>query len=351
MSRSETIHDLVQSHRVTAVIYTAARLNLAEALGDDAKSTAELAKLVSADESALRRLLVALTTLGICNRADQDKFAMTDLGRQLDQNADPSFKDWVLFEGELLVQSWSGLVDSVRTGKTATQLRGDGDDRYTAMGNSPELISRFNAAMVSLTRSLVPKIVEVCSFSAARVVMDVGGGSGELIGGVLSHNPGLEGIAFDLARCAEQARAHFYRLGIADRCRFVAGDFFETVPSSADTILMKSIIHNWNDDRSKIIFRNCRDALPAGGKLIIIERIMPELPTTDAQDRSRAMSDLNMLRGPGGCERTETEYRMLAESVGLVFARTSSAGSFSLIQFDKVADEIYAVSWRLHGRQ
>ena len=75
MRRSESNFDLVQSHRVTAVIYVAAKLNLAEALGDDAKSTAELAKLVSADESALRRLLVALTTLGICNRADRDKFA------------------------------------------------------------------------------------------------------------------------------------------------------------------------------------------------------------------------------------------------------------------------------------
>ena len=101
---------------------------------------------------------------------------------------------------------------------------------------------------------------------------------------------------------------------------------------------MKSIIHNWNDDRSKVILRNCRNALPAGGRFIIIERIMPELPTTDAQDRSCAMSDLNMLRGPGGCERTEAEYRSLAESAGFVFARRSSAGSFSLIQFEKVAN-------------
>jgi predicted transcriptional regulator len=105
MGRSESIFDLVQSHRITAVIYVAAKLNLAEAVADDARSTAELAKLVSADESALRRLLVALTTLGICKRADRDKFTMADLDRQLDQNANPSFKNWVLFEGELLVQS------------------------------------------------------------------------------------------------------------------------------------------------------------------------------------------------------------------------------------------------------
>ncbi len=338
MNGSESIFDLVQSHRVTAAIYAAAKLDLAEAIGDDAKSTAELALLVSADESVLRRLLVALTTIGVCNRAGGDRFRITDLGRQLDRNANPSFKDWVLFEGEVLVRSWAGLVDSVRSGKTATEMRGEGHDRYAVMGNSPEVVSRFNAAMVSLTRSLVPKIVQAYDFSTARVVMDLGGGSGELIAGVLLHNPHLTGIACDLARCENEARAHFNRVGIADRCRFVAGDFFAAVPSGADTILMKSILHNWRDDRSEIILRKCRDALPVGGKLIIVERIMPEHPTTSAQDRERAMSDLNMLREPGGLERTEAQYRTLAESAGFTFAGLSSAGSFSLIQFDKITN-------------
>jgi hypothetical protein len=336
MSGPASVLDLVQSHRITAVIYTAARLNLAEAIGDEAKPMAELARLVSADESALRRLLVALTTLGLCRQVDRDRFAMTDLGRQLDETADPSFKDWVLFEGEMLAQSWSGLVDSVRSGRSAGELRGEGDDRYAATANAPERNRVFNAAMVSLTRTIVPKIVVAHDFAVARVVMDIGGGTGELIGGVLKHNPHLEGIAFDLARCEAEAGAHFDRLGIADRCRFVAGSFFERVPGGADTILMKSILHNWKDDRCEVILRNCRDALPASGTLIVIERIMPEPATIETQDRSCAMSDLNMLRGPGGCERTEAEYRRLAVLAGFAFVGTSSIGSFSLVQFRKV---------------
>ena len=281
MSGPASVHDLVQSHRITAVIYAAAKLNLAEAIGDEAKSVAELARLVSADENALRRLLVGLTTIGLCRQADRDRFAMTDLGRQLDAAAEPSFKDWVLFEGEMLAQSWSGLVELVRSGKSAGELRGDGDDRYAATSNAPEFTRRFNAAMVSLTRSIVPKIVAAHDFKVARLVLDIGGGTGELIGGVLEHNPHLEGIAFDLARCEAGARAHFDRLGIADRCRFVAGSFFEAVPRGADTILMKSILHNWRDDRCEVILRNCRDALPTSGTLIVIERIMPELATTE----------------------------------------------------------------------
>lgn len=337
MSRSGSIFDLVQSHRITAVIYVAAKLELAEAFGDDVRSTADLAKLVSAEEGALRRLLIALTTIGVCGRTDDDKFMITDLGRQLDRNANPSFKDWVLFEGDVLQKSWSDLLDSIRSGKTATQLLGHGNDRYATMSNLPDQIRQFNAAMASLTRSLVPRIVEAYDFSTASVVMDVGGGSGELIGGVLLHNPALKGLVFDLARCGDEARAHFNRIGISDRCRFVAGDFFEAVPGGADTILMKSIIHNWTDNRSAIILSKAWDALPLGGKLILIERIMPERPTTDVHDRERAMSDLNMLRGPGGFERTETEYRTLARSAGFVFVGTSDAGQFSLIQFDKIA--------------
>jgi O-methyltransferase domain len=338
MRRPVSLHDLVQSHRITAVIYAAAKLNLAEAIGADAKSAAELARLVDADESALRRLLVGLTTLGLCRQADRDRFAMTDLGRQLDEFADPSFKDWVLFESEMLLQSWSGLVESVRTGKTATQLRGDGDDRYAATRDAPEWTRRFNAAMVSFTRTVVPKIVAAHDFAAARVVMDLGSGTGELIGGVLRHNPHLVGIAFDLARCEAEAYAHFDRLGIADRCRFVAGSFFEGVPGGADTILMKSILHNWKDDRCEVILRNCRDALPSGGTLIVIERIMPELATAETEDRSCAMSDLNMLRGPGGRERTEAEYRRLATLAGFAFVGTTGIGSFSLVQFRKVGN-------------
>ena len=98
---------------------------------------------------------------------------------------------------------------------------------------------------------------------------------------------------------------------------------------------MKSIIHNWKDDQCEVILRNCRDALPPSGTLIVIERIMPEPATTEPEDRSCVMSDLNMLRGPGGCERTEAEYRRLAASAGFAFEGTTGIGPFSLVKFRK----------------
>ena len=327
---------MVQGHRITAIIYAAAQLNLAEALGHDAKSAVELAPLVSADPDSLNRLLIALAALGICE-SDGERFRLTDVGGQLDSKAGPSVKDWVLFEGEFLARSWTDLVDSVRTGKNAFELREEGDDSFTVMGNSPRMVKVFNAAVASITGTVLPKIVAALDFSTAKVVMDVGGGSGELIGGILSAKPHLEGIVFDLARCEQEARSRFLRLGITGRCRFIAGDFFRSVPPGADTIVMKSIIHDWRDERATIILRNSCAALPVAGQLVLIERLMPERPTASALNREIASSDLNMLRWTGGRERKESEYCNLAESVGFHFVKTANAGFFNLIQFNKMA--------------
>ena len=93
--------------------------------------------------------------------------------------------------------------------------------------------------------------------------MDVGGGSGELLGAIAQQNRKLRGTVFDLPRCAEAASKHLRQIGVGDRVEFVAGDFFKAVPAIADAIILKSIIHDWDDARSITILRNCREALPS----------------------------------------------------------------------------------------
>jgi hypothetical protein len=95
---------------------------------------------------------------------------------------------------------------------------------------------------------------------------------------------------------------------------------------------MKSIIHDWNDERSLKILANCRRALPENGKLLLVERIMPELPSASDEDREQAMSDLNMLRGPGGLERTEKKYCRLLDDAGFQQLAVLPAGRFSVIE-------------------
>ena len=325
------LFDLIQSQRVTAVIYVAARLGLAELLSYGPQTPGKLAKATGADEQALRRLLTALSTIGICSRTSEDSYALTDLGACLDSSAAHSVKGWAILETELLSKSWSGMLESVMTGKTAAQLQGV-DDSFDLMGRTPELVDKFNAAMVELTRLVTPSVLQSYDFGGISHLMDVGGGSGELLGAIAQQNRKLRGTVFDLPRCAEAASRHLQQIGVSDRVEFVAGDFFKSVPAIADAIILKSIIHDWNDARSISILRNCREALPGGGKLLLVERLMPEKPTATDEDKAHALSDLNMMRGPGGCERTKGQYRELVEQSGFALAAIHPAGRFNVIE-------------------
>ena len=144
--------------------------------------------------------------------------------------------------------------------------------------------------------------------------------------------PHIRAIVFDLPRCEEAATLHLQRAGVGDRTSFTAGDFFEAIPNLADAIILKSVIHDWNDEHSSVILQNCRRALPENGTLLLVERMMPEAPGASDEDRAQAMSDLNMLRGPGGLERTEQQYRHLLNESGFRPVAVHPAGRFSVIK-------------------
>jgi ubiquinone/menaquinone biosynthesis C-methylase UbiE len=327
----EKLSDLVQSHRVTAVIYVAARLGLAELLRDGPRTVEELASRTHTDRDALARLLVALSTVGICSRVGEGRYLLTELGSGLDGAAERSFKNWVIFEGYMLARRWDGLLDSIMSGKTAAQLQ-EVDDNFDLMARTPEHVRIFNEAMTDLTRLVTHDLLKAYDFGTISHLMDVGGGSGELMGAVARAYSTIRGTVFDLPRCANAANQHFERLGISDRVGFVAGDFFQSVHATGDAIILKSIIHDWDDERGCIILKNCRQALPPDGRLLLVERSMPESPGTDDADRSCAMSDLNMLRGPGGRERTEREYYRLLTESGFRPTAVHRAGRFNLIE-------------------
>jgi ubiquinone/menaquinone biosynthesis C-methylase UbiE len=325
------LFDLIQSHRVTAVIYVAAELGIAELLRNGTQSLNEIADATGADRHALGRLLTALSTVGICSKIGTDRYSLTEVGAALDGDAKKSFKAWAIFEGDMLFKSWHGMLETVMSGKTAAHLLG-ARDSFDLMARAPANIGIFNAAMADLTRFVTPDVLGAYDFGHIHHLMDVGGGSGELIGAVARKYPHIQGTVFDLPRCAETANAHLEQVDVSDRASFVAGDFFDSIPNLADAIILKSVIHDWNDERSSVILRNCRRALPENGTLLLVERLMPELPGTSDEDRAHAMSDLNMLRGPGGLERTEQEYSRLLHECGFHPTAVYPAGRFSVIE-------------------
>jgi len=166
--------DLIQSHRVTAVIYVAAKLGIAELLRDGPQTLDELAKATGADKDALGRLLTALSTLGICSLAGEDRYSLTEIGAGLDGDAEHSFKHWAIFEGEMLSKRWNGMLESIMTGKTAAEIQNVANS-FDLMARVPENVSIFNAAMTDMTRLVTPDVLRVYDFGAISHLMDVGG--------------------------------------------------------------------------------------------------------------------------------------------------------------------------------
>jgi O-methyltransferase/methyltransferase family protein len=326
-----TLLDMIAGHRITAVIYTAVQLGIPEVLDGGPTTAADVATQIGAHEDSVRRLLRALVALDLCAQHG-DRFELTAMGRRLSGRAPGSLRPWAVFEGQLLSRSWGGLLESIRTGKTASQLAGIAPEEQFAQMAKAGIAEVFNEAMVAMTRQVAPAVVAAYDFAGVSTLSDVGGGHGELIAAILSAHPAMRGTVFDLPQCAEGARRHLAETGLSGRCEFVAGSFFDAVPSGSDALIMKSIIHDWDDARSLKILGNCRRALAATGRLLLVERQMPEVPSADIAGRLAVLSDLNMLRGPGGCERTEAEYRALLAQAGFQVSRVLPAGLVNVIE-------------------
>ena len=323
--------DLISSFRVTAIIYVAARLGIADLLAEGPKGSAEIAERSGAHEPSLQRLLRALVAIGVCRQTEAQQFALTEIGAHLAAGAEPSLKAYALFEGSMVFRSWADLLQSIRTGKTAAALAGF-DNSFDLMGRDPEAVQVFNDAMVSLTAVVTPGVLAAYDFSGIGRLYDVGGGFGELLGAILAAYPAMRGAVVDLPRCAEGATKQLAEAGVDGRAEFIAADFFESVPVGADAIIMKSIIHDWDDERSGIILKNCRRALGEGKKLLLVERIMPEKIAANREGIAVTTNDLTMLRGPGGAERTEREYGELLGGAAFKMSRVVPAGRFNVIE-------------------
>jgi hypothetical protein len=175
--------------------------------------------------------------------------------------------------------------------------------------------------MVALTGSVNVGVVAAYDFSGIGTLVDVGGGYGALLGGILTANPHLRGILFDIPAVADTARERIAAAGLAERCEVIGGDAFAAVPHGADAYILKSVIHDWSDELSTKILRSCRAAMRADGKLLLVERVVPDRIDPSPSTASHLLSDLNMLLLTGGCERTETEYRILLAGAGFTLQR------------------------------
>jgi SAM-dependent methyltransferase len=324
--------DIIGGSWMSQAVYVAAELRIADLLAGGPKRVDELAKAAGCHPPSLARLMRGLASLGICVEWEDGRFDLTPMGSLLRSDAPDSLRSWAIVWGKLQWPVWGNLLHSVRTGESARTLV-LGTKGYEHLARDAEAATVFNRAMTEVTRLVANEVARVYDFSGARRIVDVGGGYGQLVTAILKAHPKARGVVVDMPHASEAAKLYARDAGVAERCEFVAGDFFESVPPGGDAYLLKSVLHNWNDEKSALILRNCGRAMPRGAKLLLVERIFPARLDVSPAHQAVARSDLNMLVGPGGHERTEVEFRNLLGAAGFtpveVFATSTE---FSIIE-------------------
>jgi hypothetical protein len=321
-SPSVQLRSLVNGYQVSQAIHVAAALGIADHLRDGPRGSVELAAAVEAHEPTLYRVLRALAAVGVLHEEDDRRFGLTPLGDCLRSDAAEPVGGWAAFVGRPYHwQAWGALLHSVRTGENAFRhVHGTGPWEYRA--GDPEEAAIFDRAMADLTRRAHRSLLAAYDFGRFGTVVDVGGGNGALLVEILRAHPGTRGVVFDLPHVVAGARASIDAAGLADRCETVAGSFFDGVPAGGDAYVLRAVLHDWEDEEASAILAQCRAAMEPGATLVLIER---DLGPPNAAEETK-LSDLNMLVGPGGRERTVDAYAQLLAATGLRLAGSRPVG-------------------------
>jgi len=213
-----------------------------------------------------------------------------------------------------LWRAWGGLEAGVRTGRPQVPSGAEG---FAGMADRPAEAAILNRSQADRSRGAAAEAVRVFDFARFTDVMDVGGGYGTVLAAILRANPQARGAVFDLPYLADGLMAFQAAEGTADRARFVGGSFFDGVPAGPDCYVLKSILHDWDDTDAAAILRNIAAASAPGTTVIVIEQVLPEIADDDPLLHSAFRTDLTMLLGTGGRERTEAEFRTLLAGAGL----------------------------------
>lgn len=314
---ADQIFQLITSFWTSRAVYVAAKLGLADLVQTGPKTAAELAEATGTHAASLYRVLRALASTGFFVEDEQGRFASTPTSDALRSGVPGSLRATAISElGEDHYDSWGNVLHSVRTGGIAFDDH-FGKPVWQYYAENPEIAQTFNDSMTGLTRTIEDAVVGAYDASRFRTVVDVGGGHGSFLASLLKANPAANGILFDAPQVVEGAEARFRDLGVEGRCVAHGGDFFQSVPSGGDLYTLKWILHDWDDEKSVAILKNCRRAMGPGARLLIVDAVVP--PRNEPSFGK--FMDLNMLVMTGGRERTEAEFRDLLAAAGFQLSK------------------------------
>ena len=249
-----------------------------------------------------RDFLDTLVALGFLLR-DGDQYANTpETGLFLDR-AKPSYVGGILeMANHRLYPFWAHLTEALRTGLPQNEVKQGGPGTFQTLYADPARLEQFLAAMTGISRGANMAIARQFAWKDYRTFVDVGTAQGDLATQVALANPTLQGIGFDLPEVGPIFESYTTKVGVADRVRFISGDFFNDPIPQADVVMMGHILHDWDLPTKRMLIEKAYATVPKGGALIVYESIIDD-------DRSKnafgLMMSLNMLiETPGGFDYT-----------------------------------------------
>lgn len=327
------------------ILYAGVELGVFESIDGDPKSADVIADELGTDPQYTYRLLRALAHYGLMTEEENRRFTLTSLGEFFRANHPQSVSHAVrFFRSREQRLTWLQLPEVVKDGETDGFVLEFGERGFDYTEQHPEYAEAFNGTMTVLSQIQAPQVLATLDeydFSTFSHVCDVGGSHGYLLCLLLQANPHLEGSILELPKVVEEEDRHWAsKLGVADRCTYIAGDMFESVPE-ADGYFVKSVLHDWSDDECVDILETIHENAPTDGRLFVVEPLMPPPGQTDATDstghHATIPSDINMMVGAGGRERTLSDFQALLDRSGWTYVETWNPveGRFSVIEAKK----------------
>jgi hypothetical protein len=329
---AEKFNDLVTGSFVTQLVYVAAKLGIPDLLADAPMSAAEIALKTATHPRVLAAMLRALAAVGVFAEDPQARYSLTAVGAAL--RSYPGWRSQAILIGEEYYRAAAELLHTARTGEPAFE-RAFGSRFYEYAMQNRDAAARFGEVMTLTAQIRYADLTTVYDFSAVATMVDVGSGHGGLAAILLRANPAMRTILFDLAPIVEGAKRFLAGQQLAERCEFVSGDFFHSVPAGGDLYMLSSVIVNWDDEHAIAILRNCRNAMGADGdafrqkELLLVEHA---LAPGKRLTRASAVASVAAYAIQGSITRTDSEYRSILERAG-----------FELLEIRPLAAEPYAV--------
>ena len=321
---------LLSGEWVSRALYVVTKLEVADYLQDGPKSIQEIAISTQSNPESLQRVLHMLAGFGIFEEQENGVFINNEASALLAKSNPDSLHALSLFYGEDIHTSWNQLLQSINTGTPAFQLAFN-QPVFSFFKDNPTRAALFQEAMKEKSTAVIKSALSSYNFGQFESIYDIGGGYGHFMSAILTQYPHTNGMVFDVPEVIDSIPKRNPQI-VTNRCQLCIGNFFDSIPKGGDAYLLKSVLHDWNDEKAEQILKNCYLAMEPSSRLLIVEVVL--LPK-DQSVYSNCM-DILMLAVTGGKERTLASFTQMLDRSGFILDRIyPTSTEFSILEARK----------------